>query len=146
MPMVSVEMMPVEFPIVNCTGAFLPDDEVTLSGKNGVLQGRVTKITNKTFGVDQQPGLAMTIAITSGKLSSFAKPKSFEGYTVTKKDSDVSGAIRRVGEKGQLLVRDRRRRIFREGAFVKVEVPRRRLREGERERGAVPVAGTLVED
>ncbi len=46
--------------------------------------------------------------------------------------------IRRIREKGQLVLRDGRRRIFGEGALVQVERARSGFRERERERHGLP--------
>lgn len=94
-PAVSVEMMPLELPIVDCNGAFQLDDAVTLT-KDGKpeLKGRVCKVQSKVYGVDRQPGLAMSIAITAGNLRDLAGG-GFAGYAVRSDGNPrVSGTIR----------------------------------------------------
>jgi hypothetical protein len=96
MPSVSVEMMPIEFPVVDITAPFLLNDEVTFTspGKT-TMEGRVTKVQVKTYGLEQQPGAAVSVAFTDGNMKAF-KTGGVAGYTMTKKGQQgTTGKIRK---------------------------------------------------
>jgi hypothetical protein len=94
-PAISVELSPLEFPVVNCAGTFHVDDEVTITKSGGeTLEGRITKLLSKMYGNPAVPGLSMCIAITSGRLQTF-RNGGFAGYTITKtSDPATNGTIR----------------------------------------------------
>ncbi|HUT45548.1 MAG TPA: hypothetical protein VMX36_04650 [Sedimentisphaerales bacterium] len=96
MATVQVEMSPVEFAIENIqngNGTFSVDDVVTFTGHKASLRGRVTGITQRLYGLNRQPGVALKVAITAGRLSDFSRP-CFAGYTVTKTSDNTTGTVR----------------------------------------------------
>jgi hypothetical protein len=95
MPTVSVEMSPVEFPIMNCTGTLAPGDLVELTKTSSpTLKGRVFEVKNKKYGRDGEDGLGVKIGITEGRLSELTGQSPLAGYTVTKPSTGVTGTVR----------------------------------------------------
>jgi hypothetical protein len=83
MAVVSIEMGPKVFPLVDVTGTFAPNDVVKLKGIKGDLRGVVQTVKNvNIFRHAANPLLGVKIAINRGDVSEF-KNGGFGGYSVT---------------------------------------------------------------
>lgn len=82
MAVVSIEMAPKVFPLLNVVGTFNVNDVVKFDGAKGDLRGVVHSV--KMMKVPKQPNpiLGVSIAINRGDVSAF-KNGGFNGYTVT---------------------------------------------------------------
>lgn len=92
MAVVSIEMTPQEFPIVNSNGVFAVNDVVKIQGPKSDFVGVVRAVNQKNFGSPPVPGLALGIAITRGDLSEF-RNGGFAGYSVTS-NAGAQGTVR----------------------------------------------------
>ena len=92
MAVVSIEMAPKVFPLVDVTGIFTPNDVVKLEGIKGDLRGFVQSVKNvNVFRHPANPLLGVKIAIDRGDVSNF-KNGGFGGYSV-KSANGAKGTI-----------------------------------------------------
>lgn len=106
MATVTVEMSPQGFDLVNVqNGTFVVGDLVTISGAKGSLPGHVTALKDRTYGQFGDPGVAVMVAVTGGRLSDFSAG-GLAGYEVKQLNGNTVGTVRtpcHAKYRGQLM-------------------------------------------
>ena len=82
MAVVSIEMAPKVFPLLNVVGIFNPNEVVSFEGPKGNLRGVVSSVKTVRIAKQPNPVLGVSIAINRGDVSEF-KNGGFKDYVVT---------------------------------------------------------------